>query len=311
MKKLSAKHPVIFSIIVAALFILVLVAASFISSLPNFSDAYEGNLLNEVILATYAIVMLVVSGHTYVLKKANGKNFGKGLISGLYFIIIGIFMLFIGALGVLGPQMSEDIKKIIDASGLGGTEYILKPTFYIICFILFMILVGVAEEFTFRGVIAETLASSMATSVWRTRLAIVLSGVLFGSVHLINAFMTNPMSALVQAFLVSFMGMAFVVIYLKNQNIWAIIFIHAFNDFAILAFDGGGFFYEAGAETIDTMTEGMTYGAINFLGVLPYLIILPIMLRKSNMLKIIENYNPDALKEIKDKEAGEDFKDED
>ncbi len=56
-----------------------------------------------------------------------------------------------------------------------------------------MMLVGVAEEFLFRGVVAETLLEHFGTSragVWK---ACLLSGVLFGCAHLTNLFTSAPL----------------------------------------------------------------------------------------------------------------------
>ena len=69
----------------------------------------------------------------------------------------------------------------------------LLPLWRILSFFANMMLVGVAEEFLFRGVVAETLLEHFGTSrggIWK---ACLLSGVLFGCAHLTNLFTSAPL----------------------------------------------------------------------------------------------------------------------
>ena len=84
----------------------------------------------------------------------------------------------------------------------------LQPAFSIFSFFLSMALVGVAEEFIFRGVIAQSLLERFGTSragVWK---ACLLSGLLFGAAHLTNLLSSAPFGVLMQCVFAASLGHA-------------------------------------------------------------------------------------------------------
>lgn len=152
---------------------------------------------------------------------------------------------------------------------------------------MYIILIGIAEEILFRGIIAEQLLKTFGTSKKGIVKAIMISSIMFGMAHMINALNTSVLSAAIQTIIVSFMGMVFAIVYFKSGNIWAAITVHAFIDFSQLAFNGGIYGNPAGENTI---ADAMGYSLVNLLGIIPYIILLFILLRRKNIQKIQENY---------------------
>ena len=74
----------------------------------------------------------------------------------------------------------------------------MLPAWHVVWFLIGMTSVGVAEEFLFRGVIAQTLLEHFGTSragVWK---ACLLSGLYFGAAHLTNLTGSAPLGVLMQ-----------------------------------------------------------------------------------------------------------------
>lgn len=96
----------------------------------------------------------------------------------------------------------------------------LQPAFSIFSFFLSMALVGVAEEFIFRGVIAQSLLERFGTGragVWK---ACLLSGLLFGAAHLTNLLSSAPFGVLMQCVFAASLGTLFAAIYFRTGNLW-------------------------------------------------------------------------------------------
>lgn len=69
--------------------------------------------------------------------------------------------------------------------------------------------------------------------------AIILSGVLFGAVHLTNISQgVTVTSAMIQAINAAFLGVIFGAVYARSGNIWLVMTFHALVDFASLMGSG-------------------------------------------------------------------------
>jgi len=288
MKKLSEKNPILFSIGVAVLFLLIVTGLEILTSGIVVKEQYAIYVICELIAASYAIAMLFVVNQKYVLTRFSAKSFFGGLLTGGFYICQGLYSLIVMTTLALCWDNLSELHEALNNVGYNFSNYEVMPGVHIFLFIIYMLLVGFAEEITFRGIISELLAKKMATSVGKTRLCILISGVIFGGVHLGNAVSTGISSAAIQALVASCMGMVLVVMYLKNQNIWANVLVHAYIDIAALAVMGGGIV--GSADGSSNIITGMSYGSATLVSVVVYVIILPIMLRRKNMERIMANY---------------------
>lgn len=223
-------------------------------------DGYVLQALQEFIGAVLAFAAVKVSGCGDVLTQ-RGIGFGKGLLVGGYFLFIGVY------------------SAIVYTATYEG-ERILRPWYLIAVFVICMVLVGITEELLCRGVLAELLLRKYGATkqgVWK---AVVISGVLFGMAHLTNLIGVKPVGVLVQCVIAGMMGMAFAAIYFRTGCIWVTVFLHAFVD--ICALITGGLYSEALAETISG------YQPLQLIGVIPYVILILVLLRKKKMNQIVE-----------------------
>ena len=152
----------------------------------------------------------------------------------------------------------------------------LLPLWRILSFFANMMLVGVAEEFLFRGVVAETLLEHFGTSrggIWK---ACLLSGVLFGCAHLTNLFNSAPLGVLMQCVFATSLGVLYGAIYFRTGNLWVTVFLHGGMD--ILSMLMGGLY---GTETVAESVSG--YDITMLSSVLVYLIPAAFLLRKKKI----------------------------
>ena len=142
-----------------------------------------------------------------------------------------------------------------------------------------MAMVGVAEEFLFRGVVAETLLEHFGTSrtgVWK---ACLLSGVLFGAAHLTNILGSAVFGVLMQCVFAASLGTLFAAVYFRTGNIWVTVFLHGAMDITSMLI--GGLY---GTTTVAEAVSG--YDASMLLSVLLYLIPTAFLLRKKKLPEV-------------------------
>ena len=205
LKRLRAKHPVGFCVLSEVLFLGSLLLASYliVFALVLFGvdlervDSYFLSAVQEAVGMVVALVILGRTGKMYLLRR-RGSGFFNGLLVGMYPLVLIGYSLYTK----LMFGMPEDGQ--------------LQPAFSIFSFFLSMALVGVAEEFIFRGVIAQSLLERFGTGragVWK---ACLLSGLLFGAAHLTNLLSSAPFGVLMQCVFAASLGTLFAAIYFRT-----------------------------------------------------------------------------------------------
>lgn len=233
-------------------------------------DGYVVMALQELCGAILAMAAMRISGCIKVLTE-RGIGLGKGLLVGGYFLFVGVY---------------SAILYLVTYEG----EKVLRPWYLIAAFLICMFLVGVTEEILCRGIIAELLCRRYGASsrgVWK---AVIISGVIFGLLHASNMLSAEPSGVIVQIVLAGMMGMTFAAIYFRSGNIWVVVCLHAFVDISALITTG---LY--GGSLVDTIS-GYEFGRL--VGVVPYIIVIAVLLRKKKMKQIVarleETYERDA-----------------
>lgn len=170
-------------------------------------------IVTDLIVTVVMLLVLHFTNHLYLLKK-KGTGLLKGLAIGLYQIIfsslIMAFMIF--------ASINQGLK--------------LNSAFNIIIFILCMILVGISEELSCRALIAQSLLEHCGASKKALWKAAIISGLLFGLLHLFNMKSQDPTSTIAQAIMASTTGIMYAAIYFRSGNIYTLILLHALNDIA-------------------------------------------------------------------------------
>ncbi len=202
----------------ALCFMLCRAAGTFIEAL--FSSSYQLNFASQLTLSLLAVLSLIVLKRTDVLKLSlKGAREGASTISAL-FVLYGIVLL----------------------NYIFNHDPITASVPEIILFVAQMILVGFSEEILFRGIVQNAVMDFTGRdTVSSVRKGLIISGSIFGLVHLTNMFVPgiSAGAALIQA--VSFIptGIMFGTVYFRSRNnIWLCTLIHAMID--LVAFLSSG-----------------------------------------------------------------------
>ena len=265
LKRLRTAHPLVFCVLAEVVFLASLFVTDLIFTIvlvlfrADFSalDTYLYSTLQELVGALVAVLFLVRTDRAGLLRR-RGSGFFNGLLVGMYPLVFIGYNTF-GSLLLGRPE--------------NGT---LQPAVRICTFLANMAMVGVAEEFIFRGVIAQTLLEHFGTSragVWK---ACLLSGVLFGAAHLTNILGSAPFGVLMQCVFAGSLGVLFAAIYFRTGNLWVLVFLHGAQDAASLL--AGGLY---GTENMSTAVS--SYDSTMLLSVLVYLIPTFFLLRKKKI----------------------------
>jgi len=271
MKKKLMRMPKVVTILVAVLIVAIFlgsmdVAAFFLAdtvSLPG----YGSSMIAEFMAGVVAFLLLCLFGYFGVL----GEK-GKGFIHGLYIggFLTGYCCLELAA--QLYVQMMTPDAKVVSA-------------LEILFFAATMFLIGWTEELIFRGVILNLFLERFSKTKRGILWAVILSGVLFGAVHLTNISQgVTVTSAMIQAINAAFLGVIFGAVYARSGNIWLVMTFHALVDFASLM--GSGIF-----GTGTTVEQINQMSAANLIAVPVLLIPCIVLLRPKKLLEMEQEAN--------------------
>ena len=264
LKRLRTAHPILYCILSEVLFLGSMVVFSLLGTIVlaaagadfDTMDGYLFGSVQEVVGLAVGLLLLARTGRLDLLLR-RGCGFLNGLLVGMY----PLFFIGYTACGTLAFSRPDTP---------------LLPLPRILTFLLNMILVGVAEELVFRGIIAQTLLERYGTAragVWK---ACLISGVLFGAAHLSNLIGSAPFGVLMQCVFAGSLGVLFAAIYFRTGNLWVLVFLHGAQDAASLL--AGGLY---GTENMSTAVS--SYDSTMLLSVLVYLIPTFFLLRKKKI----------------------------
>lgn len=264
LKRLRTAHPILYCVLSEVLFLGSMVVFSLLATIVlaaagadfDTMDGYLFGSVQEAVGLAVALLLLARTGRLDLLRR-RGCGFLNGLLVGMYPLFF-IGYTFFGTLA------------------FGRPDTPLLPLPRILTFLLNMILVGVAEELVFRGIIAQTLLERYGTAragVWK---ACLVSGVLFGAAHLSNLLGSEPFGVLMQCVFAGSLGVLFAAIYFRTGNLWVLVFLHGAQDAASLL--AGGLY---GTENMSTAVS--SYDSTMLLSVLVYLIPTFFLLRKKKI----------------------------
>ena len=213
--ELKQKHVLIFSLIII---IGIKPLNMAIKSTLSFMGIKMGQtnfdyMLSEIILLTLVLLTAVLCKQTQILH-CRTKGLFKGLWSGMIFFVLAI----IGVWRFTANTTAQD------------DTY--KSTPEILAFLLFVLLVGLAEEILFRGIIADSIFACFGKNIRGIWLSVFLGGTLFGLSHITNILSGQSVEeSIIQAICVSMTGMLLTAIYVRHKNIFAVAILHATLDF--------------------------------------------------------------------------------
>ena len=268
LKRLRSAHPILFCILAEVLLLGTLFVTDLVFSVVllfagvDFTtmDTYLYSTLQELAGEAVMVLVLKKTGRAGILFR-RGSGFFNGLLVGMYPLVL-IGYSFFASLMFQRPENTP-----------------LLPLGRILTFLLSMMMVGVAEEFAFRGVIAQTLLEHYGTSrggIWK---ACIVSGLLFGAAHLTNILGSAPFGVLMQCLFAAALGTLFAAIYFRTGNLWVTVFLHGMMDISSMLI-GGLYGTTTLAESVSGYDLSMLYS------VALYLIPMAFLLRKKKLPEV-------------------------
>lgn len=274
LKRLRKLHPILYSILAEGLFLGGMLTVSFLMVIfsgrdPHAVNRYWVGSVQEMAGFWIAVLLLAGTGRLWVLRR-RGCGFMNGLLVGMY------------PLALIGYTAFTTMASRPDLP--------LRPLGEILLFFLNMILVGIAEETLFRGVIAQTLLEHYGASragIWK---ACILSGVLFGAAHLSNLAGAAAFGVLMQSIFAAALGTLFAAIYFRTGNLWVVAFLHAAMDIVSMLI--GGLY-----GTVTIAESVSSYDASLLMSMAVYLIPTIFLLRRSKLHEVKLHCNVKSKRE--------------
>ena len=172
---------------------------------------YGTDLLMELFYGLFALIVMLLFHNSYVFNKRHTK-FKDSIKLALPMVVFSLIHLLFNAITLDGVIWGNLINVII------------------LC-----VFIGFAEEFLCRGWLQNEFLERFGEDRKGVLKSILCASIVFGSMHLINVFTTSQGLVMTIFQIINAMALGFYlgVIYYRTKNIWSVIFLHAFYDFAL------------------------------------------------------------------------------
>lgn len=173
-------------------------------------DNYGHLLITEIFYSFTILIVMLLFNNSYVFTEKK-ENFWNGVLLAIPILIVSMFN-FVSSILNIGPFSI--------------------PSF--INMFIFCIFVGIAEEFLCRGWIQNEFIERYSSNKKEVVTSIILSSFIFGFMHIVNIGVQTTFETVLQIINATALGFLLGSIYYKTKNIWSVIFLHGFYDFAIM-----------------------------------------------------------------------------
>ncbi len=170
---------------------------------------YGTDVIYEIFYALSILVVMLLFHNSYVFTEKK-KKFWNSIYLGLPMLAYSIITFIVN----LFNQGSFSISNCINV--------------FVLC-----LFVGIAEEFLCRGWLQNEFIERFSNDRNSVIKSIILSSLVFGVMHIINLSEQTVFETILQIINAVSVGVLLGSIYYKTKNIWSVIFLHAFYDFAI------------------------------------------------------------------------------
>ena len=254
LKLLIARHPYTTALFFLVYWIaLLMTLGRFLG--PVYSSTHMSFLLYEAL--GESLLVVIVALPIVLLKWGSETGFARG-INGR-----GILICLIPIVFIAGPVLPGVLLIVGQASG-----------FILVTAIILSLLVGLAEEGMFRGIILRSLLSR---GIWP---AALLSALFFASIHLTNLLAGASWGYTFGQLILAFgTGMLFASLRLRTGSIWPCVLLHAVRDV-------GGMIYMGINPSLMSVTPSASANIINGVLCLIALLIAFVLLRPSQVRKL-------------------------
>lgn len=270
MIKFRKKFPIITGILCVLLMLAIQGCFSRLAVDTEAYSAYLPMLIAELACVAAGIALAFALGAKDIFRFSR-MGFLRGLITGGYFIFVSLFTLVV----------------TISSSKHGAPLSSVEIT----VFVLTMTAVGFAEEIFFRGILSHMIFEKYGSDACGVWFSAIVSGIIFGSVHFINAFHSDIVGVTVQVICAASMGICLTALFYRTGNIYVVAALHAFLDFCAL-FCSGVFGEGSFSSTISE------YSPLNLLSAVPYIIVSLVLLRKLKMAALLRKPSDNVVSVI-------------
>ncbi len=174
---------------------------------------YGTDVIYEIFYALSILVVMLLFHNSYVFTEKK-KKFWNSIYLGLPMLAYSIITFIVN----LFNQGSFSISNCINV--------------FVLC-----LFVGIAEEFLCRGWLQNEFIERFSNDRNSVIKSIILSSLVFGVMHIINLSEQTVFETILQIINAVSVGVLLGSIYYKTKNIWSVIFLHAFYDFALFLAD--------------------------------------------------------------------------
>lgn len=212
MKKEKRQHILVYFLKMLLIFVIIdLLMMIFAALITNSSLGYKygGDLIMELFYGLFVLIVMLLFKNSYVFTSKQEK-FMVG-------IKLAIPMLVISCINLIGSIASLDSFSILKFINV----------------LILSIFVGVAEEFLCRGWLQNEFLERYSDNKNNVIISIVLASLVFGFMHIMNLGTQTLFETILQIINAVAIGLLLGSIYYKTKNIWSVIALHAFYDFAI------------------------------------------------------------------------------
>ncbi|MDH4439008.1 MAG: CPBP family intramembrane metalloprotease [Rhizobium sp.] len=240
-------------------------------------------------LAVFVIWAAITMLGGMLLSGGQTQSLIEGLSKGPLWNVVAAFLFLVAVILIAGWR---DLK-FVAPNPVSSLRIMWLPALYVVTFVVLAVIlglprldllllilastifVGLSEETMFRGIIFQALRTRV--KLWP---AMVLTSMLFGSVHILNVLTTGELlSALLQAFTAMLSGFAFMAILVRTGSIWPAIVYHALWDFGTFAISASS---QASGAAASSEVGGWSF-------LLPVALVLPNFLYGIYLLRNVRN----------------------
>ena len=211
--KNSKRNIIIYFLEMLLVFLIIDFLATIIASGVGQSSLfykYGDDLIIEVFYAFTTLIVMLLFKNSYVFTEKK-ENFWSGILLAIPILLISLINFIYSILNIGTFNLASFINMLV-----------------------FCTFIGIAEEFLCRGWIQNEFLERFSGNKKKIIISILLSSFIFGFMHLVNVNVQTLFETIIQIINATALGFLLGSIYYKTKNIWTVIFLHGFYDFAIM-----------------------------------------------------------------------------
>ena len=218
------KHAIVFSFVIALISLVLSIAGLLVFASifhvditnPDIANPdigtklYTASVMGKILMIAFIIITIIAAKMSSIMKPSS-KGLLKGFLFGWILILLGI-LLFVA---------SFDFSKL---NSINQGAWLVLLIYAAETF-----LAGISGEFLCRGLLFHSILLAKNMNIKK---AAIISSAIFGVIHLLNMIHAPVIDTLALVIFAFGFGVLFAAIYVRCKNLWAVVLLHAFFNFA-------------------------------------------------------------------------------